>query len=663
VLERPVFWDPLAGGSRSSREALAQFQTQAGSVMGTPRYMSPEQARGEVASAASDMYSFGLLLQELFTGRPSYEADLEESMLAERVRAGRTVAPTGLGSDLAGLIERLKSVPPTNRPTALETEERLRWIREKPKRRLRALAVAGVLLTLVLGAIKYTLDLQAERTAAVAARQEADRRRGQAEDLIGFMLGDLREKLEPVGRLEILDDVGAKAMAYFDAVPEEALSDAELLGRSKALYQIGSVRIAQGNLDTAGKPLEESLELARTLLERNPEDGQRLYELAQSHFWVGFVHWRRRDLDAALEHFKAYSSIAQRLVGKDPGKTDWQLELASAHSNIGFVLQERDDSDGALARFRACLAIEQALLGKDPDNHTLRRAVAASNNIIGEVQRSRGHLEEALEHHRTELSIQQELVRREPGNTSGRMYLGVSHNEVGVVLEALGDVEGALRHYRTSIAISKGLAAHDPTNTEWKRELARHHFRIGGALLARGSRGAESLEHLGSAVHILRTLVAGDPSNSGWQRDLAEARYSLGDALQAGGDLEAGAREAAAVLAIADRLLKKGPKDRQALRLRSQGHALLGRVWTRRGKATQAREAWQASLASIEPVARTSNDDRLLEPWWSALLHLDRAEEAAAVSGKLTSSGYRHPAFVAALAGNGTSPRRSNREE
>ena len=655
VLERPRSSDPLSPGSRPSREELAGFQTQAGAIMGTLGYMSPEQARGEVATSASDMYSFGLLLQELFTGQTAFDSDVEYETLFEQVKTGRTLAPAGVGADLARLIERLKSVPPSHRPTALEAEERLRWIRGKPKRRLRILAAAGVLVVLALGGVKYTLDLERERTAAVQARQEADGRRKQAEDLIGFMLGDLREKLEPVGRLEILDDVGGKAMAYFAAVPVETLSDEELSRRSKALYQIGSVRIAQGNLEAASKPLEESLDLAKALVARSPEDGERLYELAQSHFWVGFVRWRRRDLEGALEHFRAYSDLAERLVGMDPGRTDWRIELASAHSNIGSVLQERDDSDGALAQFRACLAIERALLEKDPENNTLREAVAASNNIIGEVQRSRGRLAEALEHHRTELKIREELVKREPGNASWRMYLGVSHHEVGVVLEAMGDVASALTHYRTSLALSEGLAAHDPTNMEWKRELARHHFRIGRALLAGEGQGAELSRHLQAAVGILRTLVARDPSNSGWQRDLAEARNSLGEALHARRDLDGAVKEAAAALEIAERLLEKDPDDPQALRLRSLGHALLGRVWATRGEAAKSRAAWQQALASIEPVARASNDDRLLEPWARALLQLKRVDEAAAAVEKLTSRGYRYPPFVREMTSKGMS--------
>jgi eukaryotic-like serine/threonine-protein kinase len=196
-------------------------------------------------------------------------------------------APRGIDADLTRLIQRLKSVAPAERPTAVDTLERLRWIARKPARRVRRLLVAAAVVVAASGVAKYFVDLRAERTAAVAARLDADRRRGQAEDLIGFMLGDLRKKLQTVGRLEILDDVGAKSMEYFAAVPESALTDHELGDRSAALYQIGDVRIAQGRMAEASRPLTQSLALARKLVERHPNDGQRIFDLAQSEFWVG----------------------------------------------------------------------------------------------------------------------------------------------------------------------------------------------------------------------------------------------------------------------------------------------------------------------------------------------------------------------------------------
>ncbi len=298
----------------ATRAAPGALETERGALLGTLAYMSPEQARGESATVASDLYSFGLLLQELFTGARPFDAADDSAALLDRARRGAVPAPQGIDTDLARLIQRLKSLAPSDRPTAVDTLERLRWIAGKPARRARRLAIAAAVLLAAFGVTKYFIDLRTERTAAVAARREADERRGQAEDLIGFMIGDLRKKLEPVGRLEILDEVGVKAMDYFAAVPESALTDHELGDRVAALYQIGDVRIAQGRMGEAVKPLEQSLALARALAARHPDDGRRLYDLAQSEFWVGYVEWRQRRLDAALTHFREVPS-----PGRAPG--------------------------------------------------------------------------------------------------------------------------------------------------------------------------------------------------------------------------------------------------------------------------------------------------------------------------------------------------------
>src|SRR6185436_3246525 len=81
-------------------EAMTQFMTHHGAVMGTVGYMSPEQAAGEVVTAASDMFSFGLVLQELFTGARD-----------------DSPRPKGIDRDLTALIRRLRSTAPSARPT------------------------------------------------------------------------------------------------------------------------------------------------------------------------------------------------------------------------------------------------------------------------------------------------------------------------------------------------------------------------------------------------------------------------------------------------------------------------------------------------------------------------------------------------------------------
>ena len=627
-------------------------ETEDGALLGTLAYMSPEQARGEPATPASDLYSFGLLLQELYTGQPPYPETGDAAALLDHARRGNVPPPAGLDADLTRLIQRLKALAPAERPTAIDTLDRLRWIAAKPRRRLRRVFVAAAITLAALAGVKYFVDLRAERTVAVEARREADERRKQAENLIGFMLGDLRKKLEQVGRLEILDDVGAKAMDYFAAVPESSLSDEELAQRSAALYQIGDVRITQGRLAEAEPPLLQSLALARSLSARHPDDGQRLYDLAQSHFWVGFVNWRQRRLDDALVHFREYLRLAERLVRIDPANADWQVELASANSNIGSVLEEQGDLDGALERFRATQLIERRLLEKSPDNIGLIRAAASSNNAIGAVLRAKGDLADSLSHHRAELALQEELVRLDPGTAGWRQYLGVSHSRVAMLLEALGQIPAAAAHAEQALAIAADLAASDPENVDWRRELGRSHYRA-GTIADAGGRRADAQSHLQQALAILARAAELDPRNPARQRDLAEVHAARAQHDLLEGDVPRAVAAAAAVQEIADRLITKSADDGQAVRLRGVALSLQGRAWARAGDGAKARVAWARAASTLEALARASRDYNVLDPWALTLIGLGRLDEAKEVVKALGATGYRHPLFVEAITRGG----------
>ncbi len=148
---------PAAGAERrtapsttwsSSRPLL----TEQGAVVGTPAYMSPEQAGGAELTQASDLFSLGILLQELFSGSPAYDPAPTPVARIVQVAEGNSRAMEDGDPAVVRLIKDLKSLDPADRPTARETVERLDWILQGPVRaqRRRLLTLGGFAMLVLL---------------------------------------------------------------------------------------------------------------------------------------------------------------------------------------------------------------------------------------------------------------------------------------------------------------------------------------------------------------------------------------------------------------------------------------------------------------------------------------------------------------------------------
>ncbi len=158
-----------------SSESAQSGTTQQGVIVGTPRYMSPEQAKGEPLTTASDIYSLGLILQFLFSGKHPYSPHLSSVALYWKVANAETIPVTNLDPDLTELINRMKNPSPGSRPAAQDVVSRLQWLLDAPKRRTRKTIAASSLLVLAISTLVSSLGFmrasQAERQARLDARR------------------------------------------------------------------------------------------------------------------------------------------------------------------------------------------------------------------------------------------------------------------------------------------------------------------------------------------------------------------------------------------------------------------------------------------------------------------------------------------------------------
>ena len=89
--------------------------TGTGQVMGTPQYLSPEQARGEVATSASDVYSLGVVAFECLAGRRPFEAESPVATALAHIQQPVPDLPADVPDDLALVVQRALSKTPGDR--------------------------------------------------------------------------------------------------------------------------------------------------------------------------------------------------------------------------------------------------------------------------------------------------------------------------------------------------------------------------------------------------------------------------------------------------------------------------------------------------------------------------------------------------------------------
>ena len=630
-----------------------------GSAGGTHLYMAPELVEGRNPTVQADIYALGVMLYQFVVDdfshavAPGWRRDVPDELLQEDIAALVDGRPERRMRDAQRVAERLRTLEDRRAKREAErrereerAEERAALERAQRRRRLSA-AIAGISFVVLL--VVSFLALQ-----ALDARREADRRRGQAESLIGFMVGDLRQKLEPIGRLDVLDEVGEAALDYFESVPEDDLSDEELFRRAEALYQIGDVRLASGDLPAALTAFSESRSLAESLLDRSPESVAARRALSAAHFGIGYVHLRQRSLERALDSFSAYLEIARALAADRPDDPEWQLETAYALSNLGSVYEARGDLEQAREAFADSLSIRRRLVARDPGDEGWQRGLAVAHNKLGVVLDGLGRPRQALEHFRADLEITRALAERAPGDADRIERLATAHSYLGFELAAIGRTEEALADYRRARELFASLTERDPRNRQWRRALAvvRRHE---GHLLAGLGRPDEALMVLRRATEELDELVRVNPTDTGWRQDLGYLHLTYAEALAATGRLAEATEQGARSVALLEEVLADSPasaEDDVRARL-SAAHDVLGTIHRSAGRPDRARDAWHRALEVLEPVAPETAGRDALAARARALLRLGPSERATAIVRRLESLGYSYPDLAALAAGQG----------
>ncbi|WP_376741934.1 hypothetical protein [Sphingomicrobium flavum] len=351
--------------------------------------------------------------------------------------------------------------------------------------------------------------------AAIQARDEARFQREEANGLVQFMLTDLRDKLEPVGRLDTLDVVGERALAYYEKQDLKDLSPDELGQRAAALNLVGEMANLQGDLDGALVAFREAARTTAEQLERFPDDPQRYFDHSQSSFWVGYTAWQRGDNETARRHFNDYLAAAERMVEFDPDNDSWALELASAHVNLGVLDQEEEKHGEATKSFAASENILLRLGANEAKDRDLGFTLAQTYAWAASSLLTSGDVAGALEKRRAEFALYEALYDADQKDfqpLGSRLFAGT---EIAALLLMSGKLAESDQQLRTMQPVASQLLAHDPTNTLWQEFAASFYNQQAETALAMG-RLPQARAANGRAIALCRSLRETDSSVENW---------------------------------------------------------------------------------------------------------------------------------------------------
>jgi len=526
--------------------------TELGVMIGTPEYMSPEQAEmgGLDIDTRTDVYALGVILYELLTGAlPFDRKELRQAGLAEIQRTIRekepprpstrvtqlgpasTEAATNRHTDARWLASELRGDLDWVTMKALEKDRIRRYqtanalagdIRrhlsnepvsagppstvyraKKFVRRHRFGVVAAAALVLLLLAFGVTMAVQAERIArerdranqeAVRATEEAATAKQVSDFLVGlFQVSNPSEaRGSTITAREVLDRGAKKAEAELAGQP---------LVQARLMNTMGRVYDQLGLYDQALPLLEAALATQRRLL------GEQHFDVAMSVADLGTVRWHRGEYDAARALLEEALAMRERLLGPEA-----PLVADSLHK-LGNLLYSRGDYDAGRRLLDRALAIREKNTPGGAD-------VAATLNSLGAIAYRRGNYAEAGRLWDRTLAIREKTLG--PDHPSVAQTL----NNLAIVHTFTNDPAGARPLLERAIGIQqKVLGPKHP-------DLASGLMNLGDVLSALGDDTA-ARPYYERAVAILEEASPGNPERARFLDRLGRLTLKQGDAAAA----------------------------------------------------------------------------------------------------------------------------------
>lgn len=532
---------PLTPSSQSGTAETLQ-----GSAVGTPAYMSPEQARGDLdaVGTGSDVYSLGATLYSLLTGKSPFAGNVGEVL--RKVEAGDFPPPRKVDPSIEPALEavclKAMATRPSDRyPTCRALADDLeRFMADEPvsawqepfmararrwARRHRT-PVAAAAAALVVGVV-----VLAERNRQVEqARQRAEHGFRQAREAVDTYFTKVSESrllhvpgLQPL-RKELLD----AALTYYRGFVDQRGHDPDLaLQAARAQYKVGLI-VEQIGADTqALQDLSRARDSFQALIEKTPDDPELIRDLASAENAIGTVRERRFENRLAEESYARAAALRERLVaGPKPSALE-RAQLALTLANLGASKARNGGQDEGLKDIRRAIALLEGAGRDDPQDPDLRRDLAHCHSVLVRILTSRGNLSAALAASVRAREIYEALHDERPDLLDYATRLAISLDLETYQLRVNGRAGDALKASERSQALMRPIVEANPQVVDYKEQLAVS-YNMAGDLARQLGRTDAVGDFAVKARDLMEALQRADPNSTRPAEALSKAFNNLG---------------------------------------------------------------------------------------------------------------------------------------
>jgi serine/threonine-protein kinase len=539
----------LSGGGSTS--------TQMGQCLGTPAYMSPEQASGrlDLMAATSDVYSLGATLYAILTGKTSIKQGSVEEVLRQ-VRTGDFEKPRSRDLRISPALEsvclKAMALKPDDRyATAADFAGDLeRWLSDEPvtacvdpipkriarwSRRHRVLfssLVAGSLASILILSVSLVLLLAANRRER-ASRDTADSERVRAESNLAVAKQAVSTMLTEVGREELAqfpqmeqtrEKLLTKARDFYDEFLTQRPTDETLRFESAvAMRNLAEIDRLVDHHEEAEDRYSRSITELQDLAAINPANAMYRRQLASVLDDIGQLV-KRRDASRAEDFFDEAIELQQALTASDSNPELLQ-EMARSFYNRGLVRAEQGNRDAAREDVNAAIDTLQNILenSASPDPSVTQEIARCYNNLAN-ISKAMGDRATSRTRFSTAIALLDEQVERYPRNRDLIKELAIYQNNFANLLRSEGELE--LADQTSSQAIEKLSSLAQPLPVLANELANAHHSR--GVILSQRQLSKEADVEYERASSILKRLTMEFPGVSLYHDRLGNAYFQLG---------------------------------------------------------------------------------------------------------------------------------------